>query len=155
MIFTELTDLLKNEFPNLIVLDDNVLEIPRDELFQFCVFLHHNEALYFDQLACITGFDNHPKETTLEVIYNFYSIPFEHSLALKVKIESDEQKIPSLCEIWKGANWLEREVYDLFGIVFDNHPDLRRILLPANWEGYPLRKDYKVQEYFHGIKVEY
>ena len=89
------------------------------------------------------------------VDFYFYSIPFEHSLALKVKIESDEQKIPSLCEIWKGANWLEREVYDLFGIVFDNHPDLRRILLPANWEGYPLRKDYKVQEYFHGIKVEY
>jgi NADH-quinone oxidoreductase subunit C len=117
--------------------------------------------LYFDSLSCITGMDNGPQAGTMEVIYNLYSIPYDLHLMLKVRLERPKTandplpEVPSLTGIWKSADWMERETYDLLGIRFSGHPDLRRILLPADWEGYPLRKDYELQEYYHGIKVRY
>jgi NADH-quinone oxidoreductase subunit C len=89
------------------------------------------------------------------VAYNLYSIPYDLHLMIKITVPRDNAEVDSLCEIWKTANWHEREVYDMFGLTFKNHPDLRRILLPADWEGYPLRKDYKVQDYYKGIKTDY
>ncbi len=155
MTTDHLIALIKSNFEALELLDNNTLLIPKENLEALALFLHQTEGLYFDHLACITGLDNSPKEKSYEVVYNFYSIPYEHSMSVKVKIYSDQEEIPSLTSIWKGANWLEREVFDLYGIRFSNHPDLRRILLPANWVGYPMRKDYKTQEFFHGIKVDY
>jgi NADH-quinone oxidoreductase subunit C len=117
----------------------------------------HLQSLYFDHLACITAID-FPKENKMEVVYNLTALTQEISIALKIQlVRIDEQgklpTVPSLTRLWGGANWLEREVYDMFGIVFSAHPDLRRILMPADWEGYPLQKDYVVQEKYHGITV--
>ncbi len=129
--------------------------IASKDLLPFCRFLHAHDQFYFDLLNCVTGIDNGAEAGTMEVIYNLTSIPFERSIMVRVILERDEPVVASLSGIWKTANWLERETYDLLGIRFENHPDLRRILLPADWEGYPLRKDYAHQETYHGIKVKY
>jgi NADH-quinone oxidoreductase subunit C len=118
-----------------------------------CRELHTNPATYFDQLICITGLDNGPEARSMEVIYTLNSIPFNQSLMLKVILPRENPEIESLVSIWKSAEWLEREVYDMYGIKFLNHPDLRRILMPADWDGFPLRKDYKEQETYRSIKL--
>jgi NADH-quinone oxidoreductase subunit C len=120
-----------------------------------CKNLFQNPSTFFDMLSCLTVVDNGPEAGTLEVIYNLYSIPFNHHLALKLVVGRDGAEVDSVEQVWKTANWHEREAYDMFGIKFRGHPDLRRILLPADWEGYPLRKDYKQQEYYRGVKVEF
>ncbi len=144
---------------------EEVVEIPnstpfgvvvkKEVLLTVCDQLYKNPASYFDMLSCITGVDNGPETGTMEVIYHLYSVPFNHSLALKVILPRENPEIESVVSVWKSANWLEREVYDMFGIGFNNHPDLRRILMPADWKGYPLRKDYKHEEYYRGVKIEY
>lgn len=130
-------------------------EVSAGKLVEICDYLYRTEGLYFDQLACVTGIHHHPKEPTFGVVYDLNSMVYGHTLSLKVMLQPDQLEIPTLCGVWRAANWFEREVFDLFGIRFLGHPDLRRILLPANWEGFPLRKDYKTQEYYHGIKVDY
>jgi NADH-quinone oxidoreductase subunit C len=91
----------------------------------------------------------------MEVIYNLYSIPFNVSLALRVTLPREKPEVETLCKVWKSANWLERETYDMLGITFLNHPDLRRILMPADWEGFPLRKDYQESERYREVKIKY
>lgn len=145
--------------------NEEVVEIPNstpfgviiknEVLLSVCDQLHKNPATYFDMLSCITGIDNGVEAETMEVIYHLYSIPFNQSLALKVILPRENPEVESVNSFWKTANWLEREVYDMFGITFKNHPDLRRILLPADWKGFPLRKDYKHEEYYRGMKIEY
>lgn len=117
--------------------------------------LYRDPTTYFDMLSCVTGMDNGAEAATMEVAYNLYSIPFNHHLMIKVVLPRDKPEIESVSSIWKTANWQEREIFDMYGIYFKNHPDLRRILMPADWEGHPLRKDYKQQEYYRDIKVEY
>lgn len=141
-------ELVENASPQGIV-------IPAESLVEVMRFLHTNDQFYFDMLSCITGLDNGPEEETMEVIYNLYSIPNDLHLMVKVVLQRDDLKVDSLVEIWKTADWQEREVYDMYGIHFNNHPDLRRILMPADWEGFPLRKDYEEQTYYRGMKVKY
>lgn len=131
------------------------VRVDSQDLPDFCRFLQEHRDFYFDLLNCITGIDNGPETNTMEVIYNLTSIPYERSLMVKVTIDRENPALPSLCGLWKTADWLERETYDLLGIRFENHPDLRRILLPSDWEGYPLRKDYTHQEKYHGVTVKY
>lgn len=132
------------------------LEINGEHLKKVCTILQSDERTYFDHLSCITGIDNGVEEGTYEVIYHLFSITQKLSIVLKVITQrNDKASIQSLTPLWGTANWHEREVYDLLGIHFEGHPDLRRILLPANWEGHPLRKDYKAQDYYHGITVKY
>lgn len=141
------------------VVDENArpkaIKIHADDLVNVCRELYQNSTAYFDMLSCITGIDNGVESATMEVAYNLYSIPFNHHLMLKVILPREKAEIESLVSIWKTADWLEREVFDMYGIVFKNHPDLRRILMPADWVGNPLKKDYKHQEYYRDIKVEY
>jgi NADH-quinone oxidoreductase subunit C len=129
--------------------------IPDKYLVAVCRHLHADRATFFDMLSCITGIDNGPAAGTMEVVYNLYSIPYNHHLALKVVLSRADPQVDSVTSIWRTADWHEREAYDMFGIRFHGHPDLRRILMPADWDGYPLRKDYKHQEYYRDIKVEY
>ena len=131
------------------------IKIHEDDLKNACVKLREHPSVFFDMLSCISVIDNGPDAGTLELVYNLYSIPFNHHVALKVMVPRDRAEVDSVQEIWKTANWHEREAYDMFGVKFRGHPDLRRILLPADWEGHPLRKDYKHQEYYRGVKVEY
>lgn len=124
-------------------------------ILKVCTTLQADPSCYFDMLSCLTGLDNGPETGTMEVIYNLYSVPFNTHLMLRVVIPRDNPELPSIIPVYKTADWHEREAFDLFGIRFTGHPDLRRILLPGDWEGHPLRKDYKHQEYYRGVRVEY
>lgn len=131
------------------------IEVSSDKILAVCEALHKNPSCYFDMLSCITALDNGKEANTMEVIYNLYSIPFNHHLMLKVILPREKPEIDSVISVWRTADWQEREAFDMYGIVFKGHPDLRRILMPADWEGYPLRKDYQTQEEYKGVTVKY
>jgi len=119
------------------------------------LFMRDHSKLKFNYMACLSGVD-YPAEEKLGIVCNLESIgQFSHKLAVKVKCAREGGSIPSVACVWHTANWHEREAYDMYGMFFTGHPDMRRILCPDDWEGYPLRKDYKVQETYHGIKVPY
>ena len=105
----------------------------------------------FERLCTVTAVDWHPQEPRFEVVYHLHSVKHNRRLRLKVRLGSDTAKIESVTSVWRSANWYEREVFDLFGIEFSNHPDLRRIMMPEGWQGHPLRKDFPV----HGFKYSY
>jgi len=104
-------------------------------------FLRDTDGLLFDFLVSVVGIDYLPEQPRFAVAYHLYSLLYGHQLRLKVRLNEDEA-VPSVTPLWPTANWQEREVYDMFGIPFTGHPDLRRILMPADWDGYPQRKDY-------------
>ena len=131
------------------------IRIHADDLLTVAVHLHEHPDLLFDMLSCITGIDNGPEQGTMEVIYTLCSIPHEFQVNLRIVLSRDDLVAPSICTVWRSANWLEREIFDLYGIHFSNHPDLRRILLPEDWEGHPLRKDYVHQTHYRDIEVKY
>jgi NADH-quinone oxidoreductase subunit C len=131
------------------------LTVPAKELVSICDLLWRDPQTYFDSLSCVTAIDLGPEVGQMEVIYTLYSIPFHLTLHLKVLIDRDKPEVPSLSGIWKTADWHEREAFDLLGVQFVGHPNLTRILLPADWQGHPLRKDYVEQDRYHGIKVKY
>lgn len=131
---------------------DPFVVLAANALVQVCEYLSQDEDLQFDSLMCLSGVDN---KSELEVVYHLFSMSKRHKFTLKVSVPKEEAVVPTLSHIWRAADWHEREAYDVLGIRFDGHPDLRRILLPDDWEGYPLRKDYVVQEYYHGMKVPY
>jgi len=129
------------------------LIIAPDKINAISLFLRDEESLQFDFLNSLSGVD-HDDENLL-IVYNLYSFVHKHKLMIKVFVPKIEPNVKTVSDIWATADWHEREAYDLFGIKFEDHPDLRRILLPYDWEGHPLRKDYKVQEYYEGMKVSY
>ena len=105
----------------------------------------------FDYLSCVTGYDNGVGET-LGVAYNFYSTSKQHYLEIRIEVE-DGISIPSITSLWRAADWHEREAYDMMGLKFVGHPDLKRILLADDWEGHPLRKNYQEPDYYHGLPI--
>jgi NADH-quinone oxidoreductase subunit C len=104
-------------------------------------------GLQFNLLSDATCVDRFPMEPRYELNYHLVSIPLRQKVRVRVRLSSHDPVVDSLVPVWLGANWLEREIFDLFGIQFTGHPDLRRILLPDDWEGYPLRKDFPVEGY--------
>ncbi|MBY0374528.1 MAG: NADH-quinone oxidoreductase subunit C [Bryobacteraceae bacterium] len=109
------------------------------------------KAQGFERLCSVTGVDWYPREPRFEVVYHVHSVAKNLRLRLKLHLSSEAAAVDSLTGVWRSANWYEREVFDLFGIEFRNHPDLRRIMMPEGWVGHPLRKDFPV----HGYKYSY
>jgi NADH (or F420H2) dehydrogenase, subunit C len=135
------------------------LIIDRLQLPQVCLLLRDHEDTYFDFLSCISAVDDGVTAGTFTVVYHLASIPHNRQLTLKVIVPNGRQldnlpSVPSVSTVWRTAEWHEREAFDLMGVYFENHPDLRRILLPEDWEGYPLRKDYEEAEMYHGIAIK-
>lgn len=109
-------------------------------------YLRTSHELYFDFLRDLCGVDYlGKKQPRFEVVYHLYSMKHRHMIRIKAEVSENDPCIDSVVEIWRGAVWHERECYDMFGITFNGHPDLRRILLPEDWEGHPLRKDYQLK----------
>ncbi len=118
------------------------LEVAAEKVAAVCGWLR---ARGYDRLSSITATDWHPLEPRFRVLYHLYATSAFRRLRLAVRLGRDNPRLNSVVGVWPAANWYEREVFDLFGVVFDGHPDLRRILLPEDWEGHPLRKDYPVE----------
>jgi len=118
------------------------LEIAPAKIVSVCGFLKYDQK--FIRLSSVTAVDRYPSEPRFEVVYHLHSIERNERLRLKCRLPGDNPAIESVTSVWRSANWYEREVFDLFGIQFTGHPDLRRIMMPDDWEGHPLRKDYPV-----------
>ena len=123
------------------------LWIPADNLRRVSEFLRDQKGLAFKYLSDITAVDHYPAEPRFETVYHLYSIEQNQRLRLKVKLPGSDPRVDSTVPVWPAANAFEREVFDLFGIYFEGHPYLVRILLPEDWEGHPLRKDYPTEGY--------
>ena len=124
--------------------------VRRERIAEVCGFLKAEPGLELDFLEDLTAVD-WPKRTLIEVVYHLFSYRHRHGIVLKVEADRAEPSVPTVEGVWKAANWYEREVFDLFGVAFPCHPDLRRILLPDDWIGHPLRKDYQEAGGYHGI----
>jgi NADH-quinone oxidoreductase subunit C len=131
---------------------DPSIRIEPAAIVDVCRFLHDEPDLRFDALSNESGVDYKAKGV-IEVVYHLYSYAHRHTLVLKVDAPRDNPVIPTVEGVWKAANWLEREIYDLVGVVFEGHSDLRRILMPEDWIGHPLRKDFVEPEEYHGIST--
>ena len=127
--------------------EEMTIYLERGAIREACALLKEDSTCPFNFLSDITCLDWLPSEPRFEVIYHLLSIPKKERVRLKVRLESGSPAVESVTSVWPGANYFEREVYDLFGVRFTGHPYLRRILMPEDWEGYPLRKDYPVEGY--------
>jgi len=150
----KITDICKHlqKFDSSIVLeeDTNCLIVDYSNWLEIAKELKSNKVLSFDYLMCITSYDLGSGK--LGLAYNLYSNDKKHSLEIKVEFD-EAAEIPSVSLIWRTADWHEREAYDMMGIVFSDHPDMKRILLSHDWGGHPLRKDYKEPDYYRGVPV--
>jgi NADH-quinone oxidoreductase subunit C len=124
---------------------ETTIVVPREMMLEVCAYCLQAPNLQFNLLTDATCVDRFPMEPRFEVNYHLVSIPRKARLRLKIKLSGNDPVMDSMVPVWPGANWLEREIWDLMGIHFNGHPDLRRILLPDDWEGHPLRRDYPVQ----------
>lgn len=126
------------------------IEIVPEKIVQVCRFLKDREQ--YRRLSGVTAVDWFPSEPRFEVVYLLHSLERNERLRLRCRVGGEKPELDSVTEIWPGANWYEREVFDLFGVVFRNHPNPRRIMLPDDWEGHPLRKDYPVAGFKYGYR---
>ena len=131
---------------------DPWVEVKPASLREVCAFLKADPELRFDCLMNLSALD-YPKKNQIHVVYHLYSYARRHAFILKVKLDRAAPSVPSLEPVWKSADWLEREQFDLLGVTFIGHPDLRRIMLPDDWVGHPLRKDYAEQADYHHIST--
>jgi NADH-quinone oxidoreductase subunit C len=158
MDFTTRLEALRQALPEVTIeevpaVDQPTIVVPADAMDRVARVLREDPALQFQVLAELTAADYWPKAPRFEVVYHFVSLgtaalagaPPPQRLRVKVRVGDPEPRVPSITGTYTNANWYEREVFDLFGVSFDGHPDLRRILMPEDWEGYPARKDYPVQ----------
>jgi NADH-quinone oxidoreductase subunit C len=159
MTLQEISEKVKAKFGDALLevksegVIDPYIKIAPAKMYDVALFLHDDVDLDFDFLSCLSGVDY--TKGTLGVVYHLFSMTKRHKLIVKVDLPVDKAEVPSVSFVWPSANWHEREAFDMFGIKFSGHPDMRRILLPDDWEGHPLRKDYKVPEFYQGMKVPY
>lgn len=134
----------QERFPDRGLSDDplnsTAICAPPDLVPEIFEWLRHEPDLEFDYFEFSTCTDRPPEH--LDLLYYAYSLVHKHRIAVKVQLERDHPAVPTVCHIWRNAEWNEREIFDLFGVVFTGHPDLRRLMMPEDWEGHPLRKDY-------------
>jgi NADH-quinone oxidoreductase subunit C len=156
---TPVLDILRAELPDAAfeqgaAPDMPTIVVPREQIVEACRVLRDHPDLQFALLVDVIGADYHPASPRFEVVYHLACLGAAYAtgtpaparrLRLKVRIPGDDAAVPSITGVYRSADWPEREIFDLFGIRFERHPDLRRILMPDEWEGYPLRKDYPVQ----------
>jgi NADH-quinone oxidoreductase subunit C len=150
-----IAELLIQQFPgdiNKELSSQEHIQIQSKKWLVISTFLRDDPSCLFDSLQCITGVDL-GEESDLEVRYNLHSMTHRHAVEIRISCPRNKAKVPSVESIWRIGDWFERETYDMYGIEFEGHRDLTRILLPEDWEGWPLRKDYEVQETYHGIIV--
>ncbi len=173
MTSQEILASLQEKFPNEIFeLKENVagpiLIVPAKILLDVAYFVRDNERLLFDSLMVLSGVDVADGEKkiledgsfeyvggNLASVYHLHSFTHDHKLAIKVIVPKNNPRVPSVETVWRTADYHEREAYDMIGIIYEGHHNLIRILSPYDWEGHPLRKDYKVPEFYHGMKVPY
>lgn len=146
---------LQNQFGELLEFNEaevgqSWINITADSIKEVAKFLRDDEELRFNTLMCLSGVHYH-KDEELGVTYHLHSTIHHHTLVLKVNVPEKAPRVPSVESIWKTANWHEREAWDLVGIRFEGHPNLKRILTPQDWEGHPLRKDYEQQEMYDNV----
>ena len=146
----ELVERIKETFPQAIEetvvhKDEYAIRVKRSYVLEVSQFLKQDPACGFDFLSDLCGVDYLGREPRFEVVYHLYSMKHKHRLRMKASPSENDLSIPSVVSVWKTANWHERECYDLLGIIFSNHPDLRRILTPEGFKGYPLRKDFPLR----------
>ena len=122
--------------------------VEADAVADVCRFLKEEDGLDFTSLMCLSGVDL-KEQGKMAVVYHLHSMKRKHKITIKVELDRNNPHVQTVEQVWPGANWYEREAYDLLGIVFDGHSDLRRILLPEDWEGHPLRKDYVYPKRYH------
>ena len=157
MTAQEIHDKIQGKFPDTIVeFNDSVLQpyikLTANQFNEVCQYLRDEDDFDFDALMNLSGVDY---GENLGTVYHLLSMKHRHKIVLKVDVARDQAEIPTVADLWRTADWHEREVYDLFGVDFKDHPDLRRILLPDDWEGYPLRKDYVTPQTYEGITIPY
>jgi NADH-quinone oxidoreductase subunit C len=116
--------------------------VTAERIAEICQFCRDEPSLQYNYLSDLSGIDYYPQEPRFGINYHLYSMRYNRRLRLKTLWSDGDPDMPSVSGLWPNANWFEREVYDLFGVPFAGHPDLRRILMPHDWEGHPLRKDY-------------
>lgn len=148
----QIAEKLKEKFPEEVV---SITEfrgqvsavVKKDRLLDICRYLHDDPECNMDYLRDLTAVDYPMRkgQPRFEVVYHLYSINHRHMLRLKALVPENDCSIDSVMPVWIGANWHERECFDMFGITFNGHPDLRRILMPEDWQGHPLRKDYPLK----------
>jgi NADH-quinone oxidoreductase subunit C len=136
---------------------DAYLLVPREKLRRLAIMLKGDRHLAFDTLMCLSGVHHTEEQDEMAVVYHLYSLRHRHRLTFKVKMDRPPYfphfylKVATVSDIWPAAGWMEREVYDMFGIHFAGHQDFRRLLLPPDWRGHPLQKDYREPDAYHGI----
>jgi NADH-quinone oxidoreductase subunit C len=128
---------------------DSWIVLDRPRIAPALRFLRDDPDLSYEWMMCLSGVDYPPAQ--IAVVYHLYSQTHDRKLTVKVMADRADPRVPTVESVWKMADWFERECYDMFGVVFEGHPDLRRILLPFDWEGYPLRKDYVFPETYRGV----
>ena len=129
------------------------VQILPEGLSDLCLFLKDEPDLHFDLLRCISAVD-WPQKNIIELSYDLMSIHYGHTFAVMLALDRAHPEVVSVSTVWPAACWHEREAFDLMGVTFNNHPDARRILMPQDWVGHPLRKDYQDMVEYHGLKVK-
>lgn len=129
------------------------VRVKPESLLDVCRYLKDDPELDFDLLRCISAVD-WPQQERIELVYELLSIQYGHTVVLKVLSGRAEPEVDSVCPVWPAADWHEREAFDVMGVIFRNHPNLSRILMPEDWIGYPLRKDYQDLTEYHGLKIK-